>query len=194
MGVGLIAGLMLSAAIAPSLAQTIPQGSTTQRRPSPRQLTDQTAPFIRTTLTSSMCTITASSCNVQAATASLPYNAVVLRVYLVVYTAFNSSGTGALDNITVGVTPGGAEIVSTVMNLKTVGLASGTVVVASPNSLGNGATQSGSNGGFDIWITWTSGGATAATAGLASLIIEYAQANDGACFPNVSISGKPAGC
>ena len=192
-GAGLIAGLMLTAAIAPSFAQVIPSGATTQRRPSPRQLTDQTAPFIRTTLTNAMCGLTAvGTCVAQAATASLPYNAVVLRVYVAVYTAFNSTTS---DTLTVGTTSANAnEIVSTTVNLQTAGLATATVLPASINSLGNTATQTGTNGGFDIWIKWTSAGATLATAGLASLIIEYAQPNDGTCVPNTSAGAKPAGC
>ena len=49
---------------------------------------------------------------------------------------------------------------------------------------GNGAVQSGGNGGFEIYVTLVSTGATAPTAGNAVVILEYFAPNDGACSTN----------
>jgi hypothetical protein len=194
-------GLMLLAAAWPAFAQVIPQASTTTRRPTPRQLTEQVTHYIRNTLTVNMCgTPVAGTCTAQLATASLPFNAIVTRVYLAVYTAFNSTTSDAL---TLGITPAnGNEIVTTTMNLQTVGLAVGTVVPTSINVIGNSpsttTSPAGFNGGFDLWVKWVATGApNAAPAGLASLVIEYIPPNDGNCSqtqPQPGQPARPAGC
>jgi hypothetical protein len=187
---------MLLAAAWPAFAQVIPAGSTTTRRPTPRQYTEQMTHYIRNTLTVGMCgTPVAGTCTVQLATASLPFNAIVTRVYLAVYIPFNSTTSDAL---TLGITQASAnEIVTTTMNLQTVGLATGTVVPASINVIGNTpsttTSPSGFNGGFDLWVKWVATGAPNATpAGLASIIIEYIPPNDGNCAQGTPQPGQPA--
>jgi len=187
--------IALATLVAASLvySQVIPSGSTSQRRPVPRYFPTQQTAYVRTTLTFNMCRQTANVCTVQLANASLPYNAVVLRVSMVTYVAFNSTTS---DTLSVGTTAANAnEIVTTAMNLQSAAntIVTGTVVLTSPGSLGNTVAQSGSNGGLDLWAKWTAGTGNTATAGLATLIIEYIEPNDGNCLP-VPLGSTAAGC
>jgi hypothetical protein len=204
-------GLMLLAAAGPSVAQVIivppPPAPQPQRRPTPRQYTEQMTHYIRTTLTVNMCgTPVAGTCAVQLGTASLPFNAIVTRVYLAVYTPWNSTTSDAL---TLGTSQANAnELVATTMNLQTLGLATATLAptVVGPPPTGILATGhsppasvlSGFNGGFDLWVKWVATGAPNATpAGLASIIIEYIAPNDGNCAQGTPIPpapSRPAGC
>lgn len=188
--VGIALSLLATASL--SYAQVIPSGSTTQRQPTARQFAWPLVHYIRSTLTFNMCVQSSNACKVKLANASLPYNAVVLRVTAIVYTAFNSTTS---DTITLGTTSANAnEIVSSTMNIHAQGTVAGTVVGTHFNSIGNTATQSGSNGGFDLWVLWTAGTGNTATAGLVSLIIEYVPANDGNCTAEVALGAAPAGC
>jgi hypothetical protein len=188
------AGLALSmlAAAGTAFAQVIPSTSTTTRQPSPRQFGTEQVHYIRSTLTFNMCVQSSNACKVKLANANLPYNAVVLQVRAIVYTAFNSTTS---DVITLGTTSTNAnEIVSSSMNIHAQADVTGTLVSTHFNNTGNTVAQSGSNGGLDLWVLWTAGTGNTATAGLVSLIVTYVAPNDGNCTPNIALGAAPAGC
>jgi hypothetical protein len=171
-------------------AQVIPSGSTSQRRPVPRFFPTEQVAYMRTTLVFNMCTQTANACTVQAANASLPYNAIVLRISGIVMVAFNSTTS---DSLSVGTTSANANELSTACNIHALGQIACTLVTTPANATGNTVAQSGQNGGLDVWVKWTAGTGNTATTGLVSLIIEYILPNDGLCGP-VALGAAPAGC
>jgi len=171
-------------------AQVIPSGSTSQRRPVPRMFPTEQVAYVRTTLTFNMCTATANVCTLQLANASLPYNAVILRVTANVMTAFNSTTS---DGVTLGTTSANANEIVSACSTHALGAIACTLVTTPGNATGNTVAQSGQNGGLDLWIKWTAGTGNTATAGLASLIIEYIMPNDGLCAP-VPLGATAAGC
>jgi hypothetical protein len=174
-------------------AQVQNKTNTTQvRLPVPRQFATEQVHYIRSTLTFNMCTQASNACTVRLMNASLPYNAIVARVNVYVYTAFNSTTS---DTITLGTTSANAnEIVSSAVSIHAQGTPAATVVATAFNSTGNTVAQSGANGGLDLWVTWTAGTGNTATAGLVSLVIEYFAPNDGLCTPNIPLGSVPAGC
>jgi len=171
-------------------AQVIPSGSTSQRRPVPRFFPTEQVGYVRTTLTFNMCTATANVCTLQLANASLPYNAIVLRVTAVVMVAFNSTTS---DSLSLGTTAANANEISTACNIHALGQIACTLVTTPANATGNTVAQSGQNGGLDLWLKWTAGTGNTATTGLVSLITEFIIPNDGLCGP-VALGAAPAGC
>ena len=191
---GLLGLLIGTAAVGPAWSQVIlNQTPMPAREPSPRMLGIQAVHYIRTTLSFNMCTATANVCTIKAANAALPYNAIVLRVTLAVYTVFNSTTS---DTLLVGTTAASAnEIVSSAMNLRTIGTTAGTVLAASLSATGGATAQTGLQGGFDVWMKWTAGTGNTATTGLAAVVIEYIAPNDGLCSPvSLDTATVPGGC
>jgi hypothetical protein len=143
----------------------------------PRQFNTQQTHYLRFSFPYNGCTLVAGTCSVKVG--AVPYNAFIVRAYQQVYTAFNS---GTTDTIGLGTSSGGVNIVAAqTVHAATAGLPL-TVVAANIGTAatGNGATQTGTNGGFDIFVTYTQTGA-APSAGNASLIVEYFGPNDGSC-------------
>jgi hypothetical protein len=179
--------------IAPiAIAQVIPGTATTnQRLPSPRYFPTQQVHYVRTTFAFNSCVQAANSCTVRVMNASLPYNAIVLRATMAVYTAFNSTTS---DSISVGTTAANAnEIVTAACSVAVVGVIGCTVLAAALNNTGNTVAQSGQRGGIDLFLKWTSGTGGTATTGLAAVILEYIAPNDGNCAP-VPQNANPVGC
>jgi hypothetical protein len=133
------------------------------------------------------------SCNWNASTpftcavkvAALPYNAFVVRIYMQVTTACTTSTACGLAMGTGNIASGNSQnLMATSSILVAGGSVQQTVVAANAGITvtGNGTTQSGTDGGFDLWITGT---ATVAQpgAGTAVLVLEYFAPNDGGCAP-----------
>jgi hypothetical protein len=147
--------------------------------------------YIRQSLVWPVCPNNAVTCTINIG--AVPYNTIILRVTASVNTTFATSTT---DVVTLGTTQANAnEIVSANVNVHTQGLVTGTVLATASSATGNGATQTGSNGGFDLWMKYTSTG-SAPTAGNATLIVEYVPNNDGGCaqVPPSGTGSTPAGC
>jgi len=146
---------------------------------SPRQFTSQQTHYLRFTINYNSCVLASGSCTVKVG--AVPYNAWILRAYQQIATSFNSLST---DTVSIGVTStSGNELVTAqsvhgaaggATALTVVSTAAGTVIT------GDGATQTGANGGFDIWVKYAQTG-TAPTAGTASYLMEFAAPNDGSC-------------
>jgi hypothetical protein len=157
----------------------------------PRSLPDQQVHYWRVSLASPICPGNAATCTINVG--AVPYNSIILRVTAAVHTAFNSVTS---DGVTLGTTSANAnEIMSAALSIHTQGLASGTVLATASSATGNTATQTGANGGFDLWLKYTAVG-TVATTGNAAIIIEYIPNNDGACaqVPASGTGSNPAGC
>lgn len=166
--------------------------STAPRQPEPRQFPWQAVHYIRDTIAFNNCTIASNTCPpYKLAAASLPYNAIILRVAVAVHVAYNS---GTADNFTLGTDSTTAtNLMSVTCSLHTLGLTSCTVSSTNNVVLGQTVTQTGANGGFDVWLKYNQTGA-APTAGLASVLIEYLAPNDGLCTPFINPSGTATGC
>lgn len=177
-------------AIPVAQAQVAPTTSTDPRQPEPRQFLSQQTAYIRTTFAWNSCVQASNVCTVKIKTASLPYNSAILRVTAIIYTAFNSTST---DVFTLGTTAASAnELISSGCSIHAIALVSCTVVAGAMNIIGNTATQTGSNGGFDMFMKWTGGGGTP-SAGLVSIVVEYVLPNDGLCT-TVPLNATAAGC
>ena len=183
-------GLLTVGALASvALAQTFP----------PRQLSDQQTTYTRFAVNFNSCVVPiAGSCSFRVG--AVPYNTFMLRGTMQVYTAFNST---TADTVAIGTSSGGAQLVAATsthtagnaaaLTMVPAGLGTGNTAGAPPGVTGNGATQTGGNGGFEIWVTLASTGAAAPTAGNAVVILEYALPNDGACAA-VPMGSTAPGC
>ena len=175
-------GLMTAGALAPAaLGQTFP----------PRYLTDQQTTYTRFAVNFNSCVVPiAGGCSFRVG--AVPYNAFMVRGYMQVYTAFNSTTT---DTVAIGTASGGAQLVAAT-STHTAGPGAPLTIVAAnlgTAATGNNATQTGGNGGFEIWVTLASTGAAAPTAGNAVVILEYFLPNDGACAA-VPMGSTAPGC
>jgi len=111
---------------------------------------------------------------------ALPYNAYVVRVDQQIITNFNS---GSADTIALGVSTLGTELVAQQSVHTGAGNRTALTVASSGSGIqytGNGTTQNGADGGFDLYVQLQSTGAVP-TAGQAILILEYFAPNDGDC-------------
>jgi hypothetical protein len=181
---------LFGASLVPALAQVAPTASTDPRQPEPRVFQWQQTAYIRTTFAYNSCTQSSNVCTVKVKTASLPYNAAILRVTAVVHTAFNSTST---DVFTLGTTSTNAnELVSSGCSIHAQGVVACSVAAGASSAIGVSATQTGANGGFDMFMKWTGGGGTP-SAGLMSMVVEYVMPNDGLCT-TVPMNATAAGC
>jgi hypothetical protein len=154
-----------------------------------RQFPSQQVHYLRATLAFPFCVQSGTGCTVKIG--AMPYNSIVLRVAFVTYVAFNSTTS---DTLTLGTTQANAnEIVSSAASIHAIANVSGTVVATVFNSMGGGATQTGGDGGFDIWAKWAPGAINTASAGITSVVIEYIAPNDGGCVYTPMTATNP-GC
>ena len=160
---GLLAGPAAALSIPPNYA--------------PRMFPDQMVHYVRFTVNFNSCVYVSSTCSFKVG--ALPYNAWLARLDYQGFTAFGSS----TNTISIGTASGGAQILAATAFTATVAYTTSAAFAGVGISVtGNGTTQSGGNGGFDIWVTNTFTG-TAPTAGQAVFVLEYIAPNDGSCQP-----------
>jgi hypothetical protein len=167
--------------VVPALALVVPASYP------PRAFQTQQTHYIRITVPFNACNYVSLACSFKAGT--LPYNAFLVRAYSQSLATFTGATTMTAQ---LGTASGGSQIAAA-FTILTAGVGvSQTLASLGENVVGNGATQTGTNGGFDVWVTLT---ATVAvpTAGLATIILEYIGPNDGGCAP-VPMNTTPAGC
>jgi hypothetical protein len=170
----ILAGLALFATSGVALALTVPASF------SPRMFPSQQTHYLRFSFNFNSCVLASGSCTLKVG--AVPYNAWVLRAYQQIVTSFNSLTS---DNLSIGVTSTSAnELVANQSIAAAAGGATALTVIstaAGTVKTGDLATSTNTIGsGFDIWVKWTQVG-TAASAGAANYIIEYAAPNDGSC-------------
>ena len=126
------------------------------------------------------CVYVSKICTVKVG--ALPYNAYVIRATQQIITNFNSSSS---DTLSVGITAASANELVAAESVHTGAGNQSTLTVASAGSgvqvTGNGATQTGNDGGFDLYVQLVAGATPTATAGQAIIILEYISPNDGSC-------------
>lgn len=158
----------------------------------PRQFSSQQTHYLRFSITPTSCVLVSGSCVVKVG--AVPYNAWIMRAEQQIATSFNSLTS---DTLSIGTTSTSAnELVTAQSIAATAGGATDLTVVTTARGTvvtGDGTTPTGANGGFDIYAKWTEVG-TAATAGLVSVLIEYAAPNDGACKPALSLGSTAIAC
>jgi hypothetical protein len=165
----------------PSFALTTPP---TQ---SPRQFSTQQTHYLRFSVQATPgfingypCVIVSNFCTIKIA--ALPYNSIVVRILTNIGVAFNS---GTNDQISIGTTATSAsnvQLLALVAVTSTANLTVQSVAAASTAALGQGTVQSGTDGGFDVYVTYKQQG-TAPTTGQATFIMEFIAPNDGFCEP-----------
>jgi hypothetical protein len=149
------------------------------------------------------CAMAGGSTGCSIKVGALPYNSFMLRASLQVLTAFNSTTTDTVALCTTTTCATGS-IISPATSTHTA--ANGAAIVltvgyglgnngsqASPGATGWNAVQTGSDGGFDLYVNFQSTGTNGPTAGQAVLLLEYAAPNDGACF-DVPMGSTAAAC
>lgn len=148
----------------------------------PRQFPTQQVHYLRFTVNFNSCPLPATAGNCSFKVGALPYNSYVVRAHQQVTVAFNSTTT---DTLAIGTASGGAQLVAAQSTHATTAGLPLTVVAANLGLVATGfnATQTGADGGFDVWATIAYTGATPASAGQAIVIIEYFAPNDGSCAP-----------
>ena len=187
-GGGGAASLLLLGALAatPAIAQPAQPRSF-----APRMFSDQQTTFLRFSITPTSCVLPAAAGSCSFRVGAVPYNSFILRGYMQVYTAFNSTTTDTVAIGTGNVASGNSANLVAATSTHTAGNAAALTIaptglgLGNPGVTGNGAVQSGGNGGFEIYATIAYTGAAAATAGNAAVILEYIAPNDGACSTNL---------
>ena len=103
-----------------------------QQQFSPRQLSDQQTTYTRFAVNFNSCALpaTAGSCSFKVG--AVPYNTFIVRGYMQVYTAFNSTTT---DTVAIGTASAGAQLVAAT-STHTAGPGAALTIVAA--NLGNG--------------------------------------------------------
>ena len=136
------------------------------------------------------CVYVSLKCTVKVG--ALPYNGYVIRATQQIITNFNSSVS---DTLSLGLTSTSANELVAAQSVHTGAGNQSTLTVASAGSgvqlTGNNATQTGANGGFDLYVQLVAGSTPTATAGQAIIILEYIAPNDGGCtdVPQGSTAG-----
>ena len=147
----------------------------------PRYFQTQQTHYVRFTVNFNSCVPVAGACSFKIG--ALPYNAFVVRGYQQIIANFNS---GTTDTVSLGVTAGNANELVAAQSVHTGAGAVTPLTLAATGSgtqaTGAGATQTGTNGGFDIWVRYAQTG-SAPTTGQAVIVLEYFAPNDGACGP-----------
>lgn len=175
------------------VAMTMAYGQNRINQFSPRQFNSQQTHYIRFVFNFNSCAMSSTfngTCTLQVG--ALPYNAFVVRAFQQVVTSFNS---GSLDSLSLGITSTSANELVAAQSVHSSGNGA-ALTILSPNlgvtATGNGATQTGSDGGFGLWAKYSSFGANATT-GQAVLIVEYFAPNDGSCAP-VPLNATAGAC
>lgn len=186
----LMVGALALAYVPIAQAQVAPTTSTVPQQPEPRFFLSQQVAYSRTTFAFNSCVQVSNICTVKVKNASLPYNAAILRVTAVIYTAFNSTTT---DVFTLGTTAANANELVTTCNIHALAAPVACTLATGINTaIGNSTAQSGQNGGFDMFLKWTGGGGVPST-GLVAIIVEFALPNDGLCT-YVPLGSTAIGC
>lgn len=143
------------------------------------------------------CVLVSNACAVKVG--ALPYNAYVIRGDQQIITNFNSaSGT---DNLSIGTTSANHnELVAAESVHSGAGNRASLTIASSGSGIqvtGNGTAQSGTDGGFDLYVGFANSSGAAPTAGQAIIILEYISPNDGTCVDpgmGVTPTGAAAAC
>lgn len=138
----------------------------------------------------------ASNCSVKIG--AIPAEAFLLRQTQQIITNFNAATT---DTIGFGTTTAGSEIKAPATVASGAGAISSPAFVANSSGIllsttvttGVGKTQTGTNGGYDLYVNYAYTGATVATAGELVWVLEYAAPNDGDCIAT-PMGALPAAC
>ena len=184
-------GLMFAGASAPALGQGVTPNF------SPRYFGDQQTTYTRFSVNFNSCNVVVGTpCSFKVG--AIPYNAFIVRGYTQTFTSFTGATTMTASLGTAVATPGnlvGATSILTAGNAAALTIAAtglGLGVNGTVGVTGNNAAPTGSNGGFDLWVTLTTTVA-APTAGSAVMILEYVLPNDGACTSVPTVPGATIG-
>lgn len=184
-----LAGVAAVNLVPTAFAQFI--STTGTRQPLPRYFNSQQTAYIRAAFqisTNATLGCSTNNCVVKVGTANLPYNAAVLRATVSVTTAFNGVTT---DVVSIGTTSANANELASSCNVHAAGVVACTMGTNPGTATGAGTAQSGTNGGFDLFIKYTNTGGVA-TSGAAIVVVEFALPNDSSCTPIVP-AGTTAG-
>jgi len=130
---------------------------------------------------------------------AIPAEAFLLRQTLQIITVFNSTTSDV-----IGI---GSEVATGVNTMAATDVTSGAGAISSPAFVANssgillsttvttgaGKTQTGANGGYDLYASYTWVGASAATTGEFIYVLEYAAPNDGDCIAT-PMGSLPTAC
>lgn len=138
----------------------------------------------------------ASNCSVKVG--AIPAEAFLLRQTQQIITNFDAATT---DTIGFGTTTAGTEIKAAATVHTGAGAISSPGFVANSSGIllsttvttGAGKAQTGTNGGYDLYVNYAYTGATVATVGELVWILEYAAPNDGDCIAT-PMGSLPAAC
>ena len=181
-----LVGVLLSATVA--LALTVPPTY------APREFSSQQIHYFRVnvalgSINGQGCVLAAGSCSVKIG--AEPYNSLMKAVTIYPVTTFNS---GTTDTVAIGTASGSGNILAatTVHTSATASIVSSSLAGFGLAVTGNNVTPTGSNGGFDLWVTYAQTGSVA-TQGQVILAIDYMAPNDGTCTM-VPLGSTAAAC
>lgn len=190
---GFMAGVFFAAALSLSFLPAV-QALVVPAAFPPRMFQTQQVHYIRFTFAFNSCVIPAAGTTCTQKVGSLPYNAFLVSISKQILTTFNPTTSAT---ISLNVTGAGAGVMAafnvftgqaTTAAFDTAFTGAGELVT------GATATQTGTEGGFDIFALYTTGAAgSQGTQGLVSMTIAYIGPNDGTCTL-VAMGATATGC
>lgn len=186
MAVPVIAALIAcgAAAVALTIPATYP----------PRMFNTQQTHYLRFVFNFNSCVITAAATTCNVKVGALPYNAFLTTIHKQILTTFNPTTSAT---VSLNVTGAGAGVMAAfnVFTGQATTAATDTGFTGAGELVtGNSATQTGADGGFDLYALYTVGAAgSQGTQGAVVFIVEYIAPNDGSCAP-VPMNSTAVGC
>lgn len=181
LALGLFAMTSVLLPVMPALATTLtltPTNSLT-----PRVLPDQATHYVRFAVDFNDCPLRAADTACSYRVASLPYNAFLVAISKQIITTFNPTTSATLALGTSGQSTNVMAAFNVFTGQATTAVYDTAFAGAGELVTGAGATATGMNGGFDIYVTYTVGAAgSQGTQGRAIFVIQYIAPNDGDCF------------
>jgi hypothetical protein len=178
----------LAASLVPATALTIPPTY------APRVFNTQQTHYLRFLFNFNSCVIASGATTCSVKVGALPYNAFLTTIHKQILTTFNPTTSAT---VSLNVTGAGAGVMAAfnVFTGQATTAATDTGFTGAGEAVtGNGATQTGADGGFDLYALYTVGAAgSQGTQGAVVFIVEYIAPNDGACT-EAPMNTTPGGC
>ena len=150
--------------------------------------------YLRFTWDFNTCIIITGATTCSAKVGALPYNAFLTVIHKQIITVFNPTTSATISFNVTGAGAGVMAAYNVFTGQSTAAVTDTTFTGAGVLVTGAGATQTGTNGGFDVYGLYTTGAASSqGTTGKAIFAIEYIAPNDGTCT-SVPIGATAIAC
>ena len=156
---GLLAGLFVTAAASMLVVPVLAQQPIAPRSFSPRMFLSQQTHYLRFTLNFNSCVIAAAATTCSVKVGTLPYNAFLTTIHKQIITTFNPTTSATWSFNVTGAGAGVMAAFNVFTGQATTAVTDTAFTGAGEAVTGNGATPTGTLGGFDLSALYTVGAA-----------------------------------